>query len=249
MGFQPEFDVEQILGSGLENDSPRCAGWLVELLLIEGKSSHAQSTCRDTRRSLLIYVCRHAESGVPLNSWKLINSRYVVRDRWMTLRADHCETAGGVRVDPYYVQEPPDWVHIVALDRDDRILIIRQYRHGARLVSTELPCGTIECGETPVEAAQRELLEETGCAWESVSALPILSPNPACYANRIHAFVATGTRRIRDQDLEETEEIEFEFLSISDVLSLVDTGAFPQALHTASLLLALREVRRLVANI
>jgi 8-oxo-dGTP pyrophosphatase MutT (NUDIX family) len=178
-----------------------------------------------------------------ITAWKIVSSRYLIRDSWMRLRADHCEMADGTRLDPYYVQEPPDWVHIVALDARERMLIIRQYRHGAGLISTELPCGAVMPGETAVQAAARELREETGCTADTFVTLPILSPNPACYANRIHAFVATDTRLIGAQALDETEEIEFEFLPIPVVLRLVDRGAFPQALHIASLFLALRFLR------
>jgi ADP-ribose pyrophosphatase len=185
---------------------------------------------------------------MPITPWKIVSSRYVVRDPWMTLRADHCEMSNGVAVGPYYVQEPPDWVHVVAFDRDNKVLIIRQYRHGAGLVCTELPSGTVESGETPAEAARRELLEETGCTSEELVALPVLSPNPARYSNRIHAFVATGTQRSQDQSLDDTEEIEFEFLTIPEVLALVSEGTFLQALHTASLFLALRQMQRVTTE-
>jgi 8-oxo-dGTP pyrophosphatase MutT (NUDIX family) len=177
---------------------------------------------------------------MPPTPWKTITSRYIVRDRWMTLRADRCETGTGVVLDPYYVQEPEDWVQVVAFDSQNRVLLIKQYRHGAGLISTELPCGVVEPGEAAAEAAARELLEETGCAAETLEALPVLSPNPARYSNRIHSFIATGTRQVQQQRLDETEEIEFEFLPVSEVLALIDVGSFPQALHVASFLLALR---------
>lgn len=183
-----------------------------------------------------------------ITPWKTIDSRYLIRDPWIVLRADRCETASGLSVDPYYVQEPPDWVQIVAFDREDRILLIRQYRHGAGAISTELPCGKIEPGEAPADAARRELLEETGCAAEVLWPLPALSPNPAHYSNRVHAFIALDTQPIKEQNLDATEEIEFEFVSIPDVLALIDSGAFFQALHIAYLLLALRRRQLFVVN-
>jgi 8-oxo-dGTP pyrophosphatase MutT (NUDIX family) len=175
-----------------------------------------------------------------ITPWKTAGSRYLVRDRWMTLRADHCETASGNVVEPFYIQEVEDWIQVVAFDAQDRILLTRQYRHGAGLICTELPCGVIEHGETPDQAAARELLEETGCTAVHWQPLPVLSPNPARYTNRIHAFIATGARQVQPQRLDETEEIEFEFRTIPEVLALIDTGTFAQALHVASLFLALR---------
>jgi len=175
-----------------------------------------------------------------IKPWKTTGSRYLVRDRWMTLRADRCETASGIVVEPYYVQEAEDWVQVVAFDAQDRILLTRQYRHGAGLICTELPCGVVEPDETAGQAAARELLEETGCTAENWQPLPVLSPNPARFTNRIHAFIAIGTRQVQLQRLDETEDIEFEFRTIPEVFALIDAGTFAQALQVASLFLALR---------
>ena len=89
---------------------------------------------------------------MPLKPWKVLESSYLVSDRWMRLRADRCETPEGVIVEPYYVQEPMDWVHVVAFDDAGRILINRQYRHGLGTISIELPCGAVEPGEPPMDA-------------------------------------------------------------------------------------------------
>jgi len=173
--------------------------------------------------------------------WKTLDSRYLIRDPWMVLRADRCETERGVTVDPFYVQEPPDWVQIVAFDRDDRILLVQQYRHGAGVVSRELPCGKIEAGEDPAEAARRELLEETGCVAQTLLPLPALSPNLTSLANTLYAFVALNTECVEEQHLDATEEIEFGFATIPEVLALIEGGGFLQALHVAYLFLALQK--------
>ena len=173
--------------------------------------------------------------------WKLIDSRYLIRDPWMTLRVDRCETPSGVVVDPYYVLEPPDWVQIIAFDEQNRILLNHQYRHGAKVISTEFPCGKVSPGETPVEAAKRELLEETGCTAQTWRPLLALSPNPTHYANRVHAFIALQVQPTGERNLDPTEEIDFEFFTIAEVLALIDAGAFLQAMHIAYLFLALRE--------
>jgi len=177
--------------------------------------------------------------------WKTLDSRYLIRDPWMVLRADRCETGHGVTVDPYYVQEPQDWVQIVAFDRDDRILLVQQYRHGAGLISRELVSGKIEVGEAPADAARRELLEETGCVAQTLLPLPALSPNLASLSNTLHAFIGLNTECVRAQSLDATEEIEFGFVTIPEVFALIESGGFLQALHVAYLFLALQKRRLL----
>lgn len=160
----------------------------------------------------------------------------------MTLRADRCETASGLVVEPYYVQEQPDWVHVVALDSDRRILLIRQYRHARQQISWEIPCGVIEPGEEPEAAMLRELREETGAALESYRALPPLTSNPARNTNTIHSFVGFGAHIAGEQELDDAEEIEFAFHPLERVLEMIDAGEFTQALHIASIHLALRHL-------
>jgi len=75
---------------------------------------------------------------------------------------------------------------------------------------------------------------------ETLTALPVMSPNSARVSNRMYGFVATGTRRVQQQQLDATEDIEFEFLTIPAVLALIDAGSFTQALHVGTLFLALR---------
>ena len=176
-----------------------------------------------------------------MKPWKTITSEHVLRDKWLTVRADTCETPEGVTVSPYYVLEYSDWVHIVAVDPDNRVLITRQYRHAIGKVCAEIPCGVVESGESPLAAAQRELLEETGCTAETLTHLASLHPNPATHSNMIHCFLAGGAVLTHSPDQDESENITFEFRSVPKVLELIDSGEFSQSLHVASLLLVLRK--------
>ena len=180
--------------------------------------------------------------------WRILDSRYLIRDPWLKLRADRCQLPSGVLIEPYYVQESPDWVQVVAFDAMDDILTVKQYRHAAGVVCTELPGGTIEDGEVPEQAMRRELLEETGCTADRLVQIGTLYPNPARDHNRLHVFVATGTHPVQEQQLEATEMLEWTFLSLTQVLSLIDCGNFPQALHVAGFFLALRSRQMLPAT-
>ncbi len=175
-----------------------------------------------------------------MEPWKTIKSEYLFQDDWLTVRADKCLTPDGVVIDPYYILERPDWVQVVAFDSEDKILTVRQFRQGEGRNSIEVPGGIIEPNETPLAAAKRELIEETGCVAERYEHLVSLNPNPAEQDNTMHCFMAFGTRTERKPVLDETENIESEVIEVSDLLRLIDQGQFFHALHVSSILLALR---------
>jgi ADP-ribose pyrophosphatase len=90
--------------------------------------------------------------------WKKLSSTYIHKGPWATLRSDKCEMPGGHIVEDYYVLEYPNWVNAVAITDEGKILMVRQYRHAAGIVSLEIPGGVIDPGETPEEGLKRESL-------------------------------------------------------------------------------------------
>src|SRR3954469_5077670 len=101
-------------------------------------------------------------------TWKTLSSTYVHKRTWATLRADKCEMPDGTIVDEYFVLEYPDWANAVAVTEDNKIILVRQYRQAAGIVSLEIPGGVIEQGEDPEAGMLRELLEETGYEFSKV---------------------------------------------------------------------------------
>jgi ADP-ribose diphosphatase len=141
-----------------------------------------------------------------MKHWKTKNRRTLVKDRWISLHADECELPNGQVISPFYVMEEKEWVHIVALNPSGEILLTRQYRHAANVVCSELPCGAAEEGEEPLEAARRELKEETGYTADEWTKVAVLFANPARQTNRIHCF------GVGAQSLDDSEQISFESL-------------------------------------
>src|ERR1700726_2306813 len=135
------------------------------------------------------------KKSLEIRSWTVNRSSTIIKDRWIDLRADDCTTPAGVRISPYYVLRYPDWAHSICLDHDNRVCVVKQYRHGALRVMMELPGGVVEAGEDPLMAAKRELLEETGIRATQWRACGNFSPNPATHTNRFHVYVSGSVDR------------------------------------------------------
>lgn len=165
----------------------------------------------------------------------MLESEYLVRQPWLTARRDRLELPDGRIIPEYYVLEYPDWVNVIAITKDGQFVMERQYRHAARKISLELPCGVMEEGETPLEAAQRELLEETGFGGGQWKKLMELSPNPSAMSNTTHCFLAIGVEKIAEQHLDETEELSVLFMTKEEVKRMLNENQICQALMVAPL--------------
>jgi 8-oxo-dGTP pyrophosphatase MutT (NUDIX family) len=141
---------------------------------------------------------------------------------------------GSVR--PILKLTTPDWCNIVPLTADGRILLVRQHRWGTDMPSLEIPGGLVDEGESPLEAARRELREETGYDAGSIVELGRVHPNPALQANELHMFLARDcTPHGRGQQLEELEDCEVVLLDRAQLETAIDRGEITHALVWAAL--------------
>jgi ADP-ribose pyrophosphatase len=174
--------------------------------------------------------------------WKVLESGYLFREPWLTVRKDVCELPNGKVHSTYYVLEYPSWVSAFALTEDNKVVLIRQYRHGLEVVSTELPGGVVDHDEAPEVAIRRELKEETGYEFSSLEYIGKVSPNPATSTNYMHMFIAKGGKKVAEQSLDETEDVEVLIYTIDELKQLLRENKIVQSLHVTCMFYALEKL-------
>lgn len=173
--------------------------------------------------------------------WKRLDEQRVLDASIFSISKVRARSGRSGREHDFDVLEAPDWVNVVALTDAGRAVLIRQYRHGTREVTVEIPGGQVDPGETPLEAARRELAEETGYRSDHWEQIGEVDPNPAFQTNTTYTFLARGARPTGGQDLDDNEEIEVEELPLDQVPALFASGRIRHALVTCAFFhLALR---------
>ena len=143
---------------------------------------------------------------------------------------------------PFYVIDAPDWVNVIPLADDGHVLMVRQYRFGIEDFTLEIPGGMCDPGESPLTAARRELIEETGHDARRWSSLGWVHPNPPIQNNRCHTFLAHAPHRIAEPRPDPHERFEQKRVPIDDIPDLILDGRITHALVLAAFTL-LRSAR------
>ncbi len=179
-------------------------------------------------------------------NWKTLSSKYLFRHNWLTLREDTCERPDGKIISPYYVYEFPEWVAALALTKDNKVILVKQYRHALGETLLELPGGCVDdTDQSFEEAIARELLEETGYRFDKIEYICKTSANPSTNNNILRAYLATGGEKIAAQKLDEGEDIEVLLLSIEEVKQLLRENKLMQSMHVTALLYGLEKLGEL----
>ena len=173
-------------------------------------------------------------------NWSILESKNVVKDRWISLRADTCKMPNGTIVTPYYVLEYPTWVNVVAITKNKEVVLVRQYRHGCQKTLLELPAGRMEVTDKcPIEVIKRELLEETGYTGTEFIHTCTISANPANHNILTYCYLALNVELTREPHLDDTEQIQVILKPLDDVIKDLKEKIFLQALHVSSIFYAL----------
>jgi 8-oxo-dGTP pyrophosphatase MutT (NUDIX family) len=144
---------------------------------------------------------------------------------------------------PIYTFDCPTWCNVLAITDADEAVLVWQYRHGTDAMSLELPGGVAEPGEAPIDAARRELREETGYEAASFELLVTFHPNPALQGNAHHTFLARRARLAGETRFDATEECEVALVPVGELARLVEEGPISHALCMVGIERFLRKTR------
>ncbi len=166
--------------------------------------------------------------------WEILGSKQDRSYRIFSLRTDRARSPRTGEAHDFYILESTDWVNVIPLTANKEVVLIRQYRHGIREATLEIPGGIVEPGDSPEEAARRELDEETGFREREMVPLSYVFPNPAILNNRCHTYLALDVREAGEQSQDEKEDIEVVIRPLSEVPALIRQGEIRHALVLAA---------------
>lgn len=158
------------------------------------------------------------------NDWQLIRSQpgpdlvlFRTRFDWLK-RKHHPSEIKAV------VLESGDWVNIVAITPQHKVVLVHQYRFGIGKMTVEIPAGLMEAGETPLQAAMRELREETGYSTSHWHYKGWIEANPAFMNNRCHLWLAQDVVQTHPTELDTNEDITIEEVTVEQVYQQIREG-------------------------
>lgn len=169
-----------------------------------------------------------------------VRSRRVFQGRVIGLRVDEVRLPDG-RTAVREVVDHPGAAVVVPLTAEGEVLLVRQYRYSVGATLLEVPAGTLEPGESPLDCARRELTEEAGATAERFEPLATLYPSPGVLTEVLHCFLATGLHLGTPQGTAE-EDLTLVRLPLAEAVARVVAGEIRDAKSVASLLLTARRL-------
>jgi ADP-ribose pyrophosphatase len=178
-----------------------------------------------------------------LKKWKILESNFIIDNKWCRVKQDKVQLPSGLIVDDYFVNIRPEIVLILPITQNQEVVLVRQYRHGVEEILIELPAGTFDSQkEDSVEAAHRELEEETGYQAPELIPLAKIYDNPVKDKTLIHIFMAPNVTLTGKQNLDITEEIEVILVPLTEIKANILSGKIQVAGTISALFMGLEKL-------
>ncbi len=169
-----------------------------------------------------------------MKKWLTLNSQKILQAMVFRYIKVQRQSQDSQKVGEFDVVQCFHWVNIIAITSDQKIVLVKQYRHGTDLVTTEIPGGAVHPGEDFLLAAKRELQEESGYTSQRWHLLGRVDSNPAFMTNYCETYLAIDADKTHEQNLDPFEEIEVLLEDIKDMEELIKTGVITHSLVVAA---------------
>ena len=174
----------------------------------------------------------------PDTGWTILDDRLLQKTRVFDLRVQRMKSLSGPYEDDFYYIHTADWVNVLAITPERKLVLVKQFRHGVNLVSLETPGGMVDDGKgDPKQTAIRELSEETGYVAPELLHLGTLHPNPAMLTNQCHVYLALDAQPKESQHLDPSEDITVHLAPLSEVPAMIQRGEISHSIVSAALFL------------
>lgn len=178
-----------------------------------------------------------------MKKWKTLSSELVFDNKWFKVQKDAVELSNGTVLDDYFFWKEQNVSQVVALTKNNKMVLVKQYKHAADEIMIEFPAGYVEGSEDFKEAAKREFLEETGYTAENFELIGKVIHNPTKSSGIVKIYLALGAEMSDVQNLDQNEEIEILVLEIDKVLKMISKGEIWATGTIAAIFLALNKLK------
>ena len=169
-------------------------------------------------------------SSFKMKDWKQDRKTKLLQTKLFDIHEVEFSSQTSNRKGTFDVLETSDWVNVVALTTDQKVLMVQQFRFGIEEITLEFPAGKVDPGEKPEQTALRELREETGGISEKIFFSGKTQANPAFLNNYCYHFVVRDVKLEKAPDLDTNEELEMKYHSIEEIDFLIESGRISHSL-------------------
>ena len=159
-----------------------------------------------------------------IKNWPILSSLQSLSCGIFSVRTDKTRSPKNGKIYDFYVIETNPWVNVIPITEDNKVVMVKQFRHGIKGITLEIPGGLVDPGYTPKEAGKKELLEETGYESESFELIGRIFPQPAIQNNECFIYLAQNVIKTHPLNLEETEDIETVLVPIENISKMIKKG-------------------------
>jgi ADP-ribose pyrophosphatase len=175
-------------------------------------------------------------SSDKVKPWEKVSSKKVGDFRIFTIRSDLKVSPRTGKEHDFYVIETVDWVNVIALTTDEKLVMIEQYRHGSNTVELEIPGGLLDSSDaSPLEGGLRELREETGYEGTQAEVIGQIYANPAIMNNICYTVLVRGCELKHETEFDQGEDLATRLVDIKEIPALVQSGKIGHSLVAVAL--------------